>query len=281
MSVLLHISDTHFGTEQAEVVEALLRLAAQERPDAVLWSGDITQRATVAEFAAARRFADRLPGSALRVIPGNHDIPLFNLLARATRPYAHYCHAFGPELEPEYNAPDALVLMLNTTRPWRHQDGEVSAAQIRRSAARLARTSPAQLRVVVVHQPVGVLVPSDEHNLLHGHEAAVQAWQAAGADLVLGGHIHLPYVVELRASGGDSRLWAVQAGTAVSTRRRSGIPNSVNLIRYRAAVHDRHCTVERWDFRDGEGAFRPVARTRLALRQRGGPPQGARAPGAE
>lgn len=267
MSVLLHISDTHFGTERHEVVEALLRLANQEPVDAVLWSGDITQRATAAQFAAARRFADRLRGPALRVIPGNHDIPLFDLLARATRPYARHCRAFGPELEPEYNAPDVLVVMLNTTRPWRHRDGEVSAVQVRRTAERLAKASPGQLRVVVVHQPVGVLVRSDAHNLLHGHDAAVRAWRDAGADLVLGGHIHLPYVVELRAGGGDSRLWAVQAGTAVSTRTRSGIPNSVNLIRYQAAVHGRHCGVERWDYMAGEGAFRQVASTRLALRQ--------------
>lgn len=264
MSVLLHISDTHFGTELPEVVEALLRLENRESFDAVLWSGDITQRATAAEFAAARHFADRLRCRVQRAIPGNHDIPLFNLLARATQPYGEFCRAFGPALETEYCAPDALVVMLNTTRPWRHRDGEVSPAQIEATAARLASASPEQLRVVVVHQPVGVLVQSDEHNLLHGHEAAVSAWHAAGADLVLGGHIHLPYVVALRTDGGDSRLWAVQAGTAVSRRRRSGLPNSVNLIRYQAARHDRHCTVERWDFLEGE--FRQVASTRLALR---------------
>lgn len=268
MSVLLHMSDTHFGTEQPEVVEALLRLANQERIDVVLWSGDITQRATAAEFAAARRFADRLPGAALRVIPGNHDIPLFNLLARAMRPYANYRRAFGAELEPEYCAPDALVVMLNTTRPWRHKDGEISAAQIRRTAARLATASPGQLRVVVVHQPVAVTGRSDEHNLLHGHAAAVQAWHEAGADLVLGGHIHLPYVLDLRPGAGTRRLWAVQAGTAVSSRTRSGIPNSVNLIRYQAAAHDRHCTVERWDFETETEAFRPVTTTTLALGHR-------------
>lgn len=264
MSVLLHISDTHFGTEQPAVVEALLRLANQMPLDAVLWSGDITQRATTAEFAAAQRFANRLRCPALRVVPGNHDISLFNLWARVTRPYANYCRAFGQELEPEYCTSDALVVMLNTTRPWRQRNGEISDAQIERSAARLAAASPGQLRVVVVHQPVAVLVRSDVHNLLRGHEAAVRAWQAAGADLVLGGHIHLPYVVELRTDGGDSRLWAVQAGTAISTRRRSGLPNSVNLIRYQAALHDRQCTVERWDYSEGE--FRLVASTRLALR---------------
>lgn len=265
MSVLLHLSDTHFGTEQPAVVEALLQFAGQARPDAVLWSGDVTQRARRAEFAAARAFADRLAVSATLVIPGNHDIPLYNLLARAIAPYAGFCRVFGPELEPVFESPELLVLLLNTTRPRRHQDGEVSPAQIERTAARLAAARPGQLRIVVVHQPVVALVASDTRNLLHGHEAALPAWQAAGADLVLGGHIHLPYVVELGAGTHPRRLWAVQAGTAVSSRTRSGIPNSVNLIRYAAAVHDRRCVVERWDFAAAQSAFLRVASTRLEL----------------
>ncbi|MDF3031156.1 MAG: hypothetical protein K0R03_1714 [Moraxellaceae bacterium] len=268
MSVLLHISDTHFGTERPAVVEALLQLVHEEHLDAVLWSGDITQRARRAEFAAARRFAENLHVPAVLAIPGNHDIPLYNVLARAATPYAGYCRCFGPELEPVFRNDDVLVVALNTTRPWRHIDGEVSAAQVRRTADLLAAAPPEQLRVVVVHQPVGVMVAQDEKNLLHGHAAAVQAWQAAGADLVLGGHIHLPYVCELRAGSGHSRLWAVQAGTALSTRMRSGIPNSVNLIRYRPAAHGRHCTVERWDF-DAVGAhFALVATSVLELGHR-------------
>jgi 3',5'-cyclic AMP phosphodiesterase CpdA len=265
MSVLLHISDTHFGREQPVVVEALLRLAQEQPVDAVLWSGDITQRARAGEFAAAARFAARLQAPVTLAVPGNHDIPLYNLPARLAAPYAGFCRTFGAGLEPVLRRDDVLVVMLNTTRPWRHINGEISAAQVRRSAALLAAAAPAQLRVVVVHQPVGVLVASDEKNLLRGCAAALPAWQAAGADLVLGGHIHLPYVCELHAG---SRLWAVQAGTAVSTRLRSGIPNSVNLIRYRAAVHDRQCVVERWDFDAPQQGFRVVASTELALRRR-------------
>ena len=88
MSVLLQISDPHFGTEQAPVVDALLTLAHAQRPDLVVLSGDITQRARRAQFAAARRFVERLAPSALLAIPGNHDIPLFNPVARLLWPYA-------------------------------------------------------------------------------------------------------------------------------------------------------------------------------------------------
>src|SRR5512139_230131 len=99
MTVLLQVSDPHFGTEQAVVVDALAALARQQRPDLVVLSGDITQRARPAQFRAARAFADRL-GAAVLAVPGNHDIPLFDLWTRLRRPYARYMAAFGTDLEP-------------------------------------------------------------------------------------------------------------------------------------------------------------------------------------
>ncbi len=176
MSVLLHLSDTHFGTERPQVAAALLRLAEDVRPDVAVLSGDVTQRARRGQFAAARRFIDALAAPATLVIPGNHDIPLFNLAARMFCPYAGYRRAFGQELAPQFCSDDLLVIGVNTTRPWRHKDGEVSAAQIDRVAQRLQSASPRQLRVVVVHQPLRVIRDSDRANLLHGCRQAAKIW---------------------------------------------------------------------------------------------------------
>ncbi len=252
MSVLLQISDPHFGTEQPQVVEALVTLALLQRPDLMVLSGDITQRARPAQFQAARAFMDRL-GAPFLAIPGNHDIPLFDLWTRMRRPYARHTAAFGPELEPIYSSPDLMVVCVNTTRAWRHKQGEVSAPQIDRVASLLANSTPGQLRVVVVHQPVAVTRAEDAPNLLRGHTAALQCWAAAGADLVMGGHIHLPYVVALH--GLARPLWAVQAGTAVSSRVRAGLPNSVNLLRWGADSTPGCCQIEQWDFSVAECAF--------------------------
>ena len=101
----MQLSDMHFGTEQPAVVEALVALALQQRPDLLVLSGDITQRARPAEFQAARAFMNRL-GAPMLAIPGNHDIPLFNVWARLQRPYAGHMAAFGSELEPVYASPD-------------------------------------------------------------------------------------------------------------------------------------------------------------------------------
>lgn len=266
VSTLLQISDTHFGTEQAPVVEALLRLVHAVAPELIVLSGDITQRATRAQFSAARAFCDRLGPAALLAIPGNHDLPLFNVFRRFAAPYANHRRAFGNELEPQYRSPRWLVLGVKTTRRWRHKDGVLSPAQVERVAHQLGQADAAQQRVVVVHQPVAVPTPVDAANLLHGHEAAVRRWAEAGADLVLGGHIHLPYVLPLHEvhAGLARRLWCVQAGTAVSSRLRREAGNSVNLLHRRAGA-PRQAQVERWDYLPAAGRFEAVALHTLDL----------------
>lgn len=118
---------------------------------------------------------------------------------------------------------------------------------------------PGQLRVVVVHQPLAVTEPRDRHHLLRGHDEALRVWAEAGADLLLGGHIHLPYTLALH--GQARRLWVVQAGTAVSSRLRPGVPNSVNIVRWAPAQE--RCRVERWDFLVREQAFARTLATTL------------------
>lgn len=252
MSVVLQLSDTHFGTEQPQVVDALISLARLQQPDLLVLSGDITQRARPAQFQAARAFMHQLDAPFV-AIPGNHDIPLFDVWTRLRRPYARHMAAFGAELEPVFSSPDLMVICVNTTRPWRHKHGEVSAPQIHRVAQRLAQAQPEQLRIVVVHQPIAVARAEDATNLLRGHAAALQAWAAAGADLVMGGHIHLPYVMAVNDLARP--LWAVQAGTAVSARVRAGVPNSVNLLRWGADAPTGHCQIEQWNYVADERAF--------------------------
>ncbi len=54
----------------------------------------------------------------------------------------------------------------------------------------------------------------------------------AGADLVMGGHIHLPYLLPLQ--GLARPMWAVQAGAAISSRVRAGVPNrTMGFLRQR------------------------------------------------
>lgn len=262
MTRLLQISDPHFGTAQPAVIQALLHMAQEQRPDVLVLSGDITQRARVEQFSHAREFCDSLGIPRMLSLPGNHDIPLFNLYERIFTPYRRYLQFFGPDVESVLETPELSVISVKTTRRWRHKNGVVSRSQIERVVAHLEKARPEQLRVVVVHQPVHVQREEDEHDRLRGSHTAVRAWSAAGADIVMGGHIHLPYICELSAlvAGVGRRIWCVQAGTALSSRIRQEAPNSVNLLHFGLADQPGLCKAERWDFHAATGSF-AVAKT--------------------
>jgi 3',5'-cyclic AMP phosphodiesterase CpdA len=253
MTLLLHLSDTHFGTERPEVMEALVRLARSQQPTAVIASGDITQRARRSQFAAARRFIDRLGAPAI-VIPGNHDLPLFNLPQRLLAPYAGFRRAFGPILEPRQTFDRAWIAGVNTTRRWRHKHGEISADQADSAARWLEGAPEGVLRVVVTHQPVAVSRQRDSVDLLRGGRQAALRWAAAGVHLVLGGHIHLPYFLPLTRVWPEMTrpVWLAQAGTGVSRRTRPEAGNSVNLVRH---LGRQGWQLERWDHLPSTGNF--------------------------
>jgi 3',5'-cyclic AMP phosphodiesterase CpdA len=263
-SLLLQISDTHFGVERPPVCAALRRMAHAQRPDILLLSGDITQRARTAQFSAARTFVDSLDIPRRLTLPGNHDIALFNLPERLFMPYRGYRRAFGTAHDAVLDAQGVRVISVDSTRRYRHVDGELSLAQIECTTAHLRDAAPGALRVVMLHHPVAVTRPGERHNLTHRHADAVSAWRTAGADLILGGHIHLPFVRAL-GDAGARRAWAVQAGTAVSQRTRRDAVNSVNLIRAPAHEAARQCVVERWDYDADADAFGLAALSNLAL----------------
>lgn len=269
---VLQVSDPHFGTEAPRVVKALTALSARLSPSLVVMSGDVTQRATAEQFQAASEFLGALNAPASLVVPGNHDIPLVNLALRAFAPFSRFRKAFGDELEPIHDDAQLLVIGVNTVMPRWHQQGAVSSRQIERVSRRLRQAAPGQLRIVVCHHPVHVIRAEDDKNLLRNSADAVRQWVQSGADLMLGGHIHLPYLRPLRQRIPDlpRAAWVAQAGTAVSTRIRAGIANSVNFIRPLETTKRAACRVERWDFSDREDAFRMIAAEELLLDREAG-----------
>lgn len=268
MDVILHLSDPHFGTEQPDVAQALIELTHQVQPNLTIISGDITQRARIKQFATAKAFIEALHTPYKIVIAGNHDIPLFNLPMRILCPYSNFKKTFGENLEPVFESDTLLAVTVKTTRRYRHINGELSTDQTDRVCRQLQQGRPSQLRIVVAHHPLYVNTAMDEVNVVKGRDWAISQWAKAGADLILGGHIHLPFIVPLhqKIAGLTYPLWVVQAGTAVSTRVRRNAPNSVTIVRFHESSDEpRHCKVEQWDYHDQQSGFLCVAKESLAL----------------
>ncbi|MCB1896437.1 MAG: metallophosphoesterase [Zoogloeaceae bacterium] len=268
MASLLHLSDPHFGTERERPMAALMEMLRGLTPEHIVISGDLTQRATADQFRRAAAFVERLgelaPAARLHLTPGNHDLPVLDPLQRLLDPFAPFRAAFGRSPESVHEDPLLHLQVLNTVSPWRHKHGVLRREQVDRVVERLALASPRQLRMIVTHQPLAVARPDDRRDLLRGRQQALERWPPAGADLVLGGHIHLPYVARI---GNGRATWVVQAGTVVSSRIRHEAGNSFNLIRYAGGNTGARpsCAVERWDFCEQRGEFRAVSDTPLPL----------------
>lgn len=248
---IAHISDTHFGTEEDRVCTALINDLLRAAPDLVVLTGDITQRARHAQFRAARAFLGSLAPIPVLALPGNHDLPLFDLFTRFTQPYRYYRRYICPTLAPVWQGRGAAVLGVNSTRVLRHKHGALPDGMVREVARHLAGL-PQLFKVVALHHPLAVIEHSDRRNRARAAEQALAAWIDAGADLFLGGHIHLPYCI--LAGHGSRQAVILQAGTAVSTRRRGGQSNSFNLVRFETNG-TRRMHIERRDYDAQAGGF--------------------------
>jgi 3',5'-cyclic AMP phosphodiesterase CpdA len=259
---LAQVSDTHFGTERPEVVAGALEALAGLRPAVVVLSGDITQRARPPEFEAARRFVDALPAGAHRiVIPGNHDVPLFNLWRRFTAPYADYERWLGPRESLWRSAEGVVLLALNSTDPRLGKYGRLPPAHLRaRLREARAACGPEGLLLVVAHQPLWTAWGADKSQTLIGRHRTARLLAEARADVVLSGHVHVP-LLATSATSDPQLAWRFVlcgAGTTVSERTRPGAPNSFNVLEWDPGTASLALT--RYDWGDGRFGLKETKR---------------------
>ena len=256
MATIAHLSDIHFGRVDPRIVEPLIETTNALRPDLMVMSGDLTQRARRQQFRDARNCLDRLPHPQL-VIPGNHDVPLWDVALRFTDPYGRYKHYIQHDLDPVFTCDAFIAVGLNSARNYPfHGGGRVNEVQVDRAAALLRQSPPDKLKIVVTHHPF--YLPSDAHarkHLLGRAEMAMERLAAAGVDVFLAGHLHVHHVEHaakrFKIDGHSALL--IQAGT-LSTRHRGEV-NSFNMLR----LTERQIDVERYDWNVTNGTFQPAS----------------------
>ncbi|GMN02515.1 metallophosphoesterase family protein [Erythrobacter sp. MTPC3] len=226
---LFHISDVHFGVEDRHALSMVERAIAQERPDALVCTGDLTQRATRQQYADAAEWFSQFDVPVL-LDPGNHDMPYYNLWERFTDPYRRY-RQLKQQVGGTLFSDDIVLVPLKTTVraqrrfPW--SDGVVLDDALAETIAHLlAFEGDPRTIIVTAHHPL--LGPDDgSANPTIGGAAAFEAIAKAGAHAVLTGHVHVPFD-EVRSAGGRS-VRMIGTGT-LSTRLRKGAPPSYRVL---------------------------------------------------
>ncbi|MFW5733967.1 MAG: metallophosphoesterase family protein, partial [Oceanidesulfovibrio sp.] len=152
MRIIAHISDLHFGAVRGDIVASLRNALIDAAPHVVAVSGDLTQRARSKQFAEATSFLASLPFPLLTV-PGNHDIPLYNIYHRWTNPLAGYRRAVG-DVATFYEDGEVALVGLDTTKPFGWKEGRFSKRRFGRLATILERIPESAVRIVVAHHPL-------------------------------------------------------------------------------------------------------------------------------
>lgn len=262
MRTIVHLSDLHFGRVDPVVLGPLVAAVTAARPDIVAVSGDLTQRARNVEFREARAFLDKLPVPQI-VVPGNHDVPLYDVVRRFATPLRRFRRHITADATPFHLDDEIAIIGINTARSLTFKGGRINADQVALTADRFVGLDPSILRIVVTHHPFDLIEHADEDDLVGRAAMAMRAFAQCGVDLFLSGHMHQSHSSNTAARyqiQGHAAL-VVQAGTASSTRGR-GESNAFNVIRI---AHPR-IDVDTWTWQPAGGAF---ALTQTAMFERG------------
>lgn len=258
MRTVVHLSDLHFGRDDADVAAALLDDVHRLGPDVVAVSGDLTQRARRRQFRRARAFLHALPHPCV-IVPGNHDVPLYNVVARFLDPLGNFRRDITSNLQPSYASGEVVVAGINTTRSLTISAGRVRPRDLAHVRRVFDAAGAAIVKIVVGHHPFD-------------DAAHVELLTAFGTDVFLTGHLHVSYAggTAARYTAAGRSAIVVEAGTAISTRMR-GEANAFNVLRIE---RDRiEVATRRWQ--DGAHRFaaadaRTFARTEDGWRAAGG-----------
>lgn len=222
MSRIVHLTDLHFGYERRELVQPLLDLVNAQEADLVVVTGDITHRSRAAQWQQAADFMGQLRAPWVAV-PGNHDVPLLNPIARALMPFAAFRRWLKRPSEFQLCSPRLQVLGINSADRWAWERGRIWSGQIEGA---LKNRVPDLLGIAALHHPL-VQLPEVDKKLARGADHALRRLEAAGISVILSGHLHRFALTRLLAL--NPKMLHVQTGSALC-RRKTDLQNEFTLL---------------------------------------------------
>jgi 3',5'-cyclic AMP phosphodiesterase CpdA len=278
MRRIVQISDLHFGNNDPLLLAPLRNAIEQIEPHVVVISGDLVEHASRDEFVQAKRFLDTLPKPQI-VVPGNHDLPFYNLAARALLGLSYYRSIITTDLSPDYEDDELAIFGANTSRVWPIRGGSLSSLQLEYLARRFATVPEERVRLLVTHHPFD-LPDAQGRRLLVGHARRSIQRLAPIVDILLAGHIHLSSsgstATHYKTAG--HAMTFVQAGTACSNRDK-GEKNSFNALHISSSPEKaKSVGVERFSWNKEAGVFESKNCTEFRLESEGWAQRKARVP---
>jgi 3',5'-cyclic AMP phosphodiesterase CpdA len=241
MRTIIQVSDLHFGAILPTTLEPLLAFMHAAKPDLVIISGDLSQRASAAQCREAAAYLARMPMPRL-VIPGNHDVPLYNLFRRFLSPLDEYERYISTDHAPSFIDGEIAVVGLNSARSVTIKGGSLRAEQVSVAVDQLGHATAGQVRIVVTHHPFDIPVALSGVEVVDRAREAVQSFQQRDVDLFLTGHLHQIHRAKASEYAPGYHATLLGAGTATSNRAR-GEPNSFFLFRIDHLRNDDQCIV--------------------------------------
>lgn len=215
---LIHISDLHFGLHNPALIECFLQDMAEIKPDIIIISGDLTQRAKPPQYQLLLSFLQRLPAVVLTV-PGNHDIPLNNLFARLVYPFKNYKHYIASSFNNEFHNDKLRILGVNSVNPFRVKDGQLTR-KIRQQIKDYFSPDFDGINIIFFHHNFDYM--EGWHKPLENYRQFVDYLKASPIHIVCTGHLHYANVSVLEKNEEQSCL-LLHAGSLLCLRSKDGL----------------------------------------------------------
>jgi 3',5'-cyclic AMP phosphodiesterase CpdA len=267
MYTLMQISDLHAGPPfNRQVAEMVARQAHDLRPDLLVIAGDFVQRAIFrGQWRIISDYIKTLPQPQL-VVPGNHDVPLFDGFSRLFDPLRYYARYISREVNPVFEQPGLVVVGGNSAHGLTIDGGYVNRKQRDTLEQIFSRYGPDTCKVLVMHHPLVDPPGGSRKSKMNNAKTVMHLLERLGVDLYLCGHIHYSYVDLIASRHHDvpdamaterRGIIISQTGTTTSRRGRGNdrAKNSFNIIE----IGEQNICIRPYFYKIDQGRFEPIA----------------------